>query len=224
VTRDTTRQKAQILCRAAGGGDYSWSVAVDLGVSGERFEEDPQNARNGNVVALLEWGHGAATFSAEVDFKRGSKVTLVASSVKVSAFCDIDGGVDDGTILSANVTAALIWGTRGGASRPTRTQFRSVPTGADGIIVPIPDFAERLVIASEDPDVMSGAAGSVTARLLAGPDAGDRVLLAFDNSAGYFRTLLASGGAVFPEGARYLQIVNGGDDPVPVSAVWGLAL
>lgn len=221
VTRDDRQPK--LLCRGSGSTDYSYTLTVDLGIDDEKYPEgEQQSPRNGNVIAILEWGHGAASFRAEVDFKRGTQVSVVATSMKVFAVIDADADPDDGTILSARVNAAMIWGTRPARGHATRTQRRVVAANSS-VIVEIPAFAECLFVGSSDPEVMNGAK-LVTFAFLGGPLATDRVTLVFNNGGAYLLDLLTIPGAKFPEGSRFLEVTNSEDVDVDVNLVWGLFL
>jgi len=227
LASNDSSKRAVTLFRASGSSDYSWMATVDLGIDDEKFDPDAESPRNGSVVALVEWGHGAATFSAEVDFRRGAQFSVVATFINVSAFIDTDGGTDDGTILSAHVNGAVIWGTRPARSYATRTQTRSVEGSEEGsvdLLVQIPDFAETLTVAVPDEDVMDSATGPVTLSFLAGPEATDRALLTVDNTADFFRLAAIGNGCRFPNGSRSLLIQNGTGEEQLFSLIWGLAL
>ncbi len=215
-----------LLLRASGSSDYSWTVTVDVGVSDERFS-DADSPRSGGVVAVLEWGHGAATFRAEVDARQGTQVTIVATSLKVFALIEADSE-DPGALQSAQVNAALIWGARPARSYVTRSHRIVVPAaddGRDGTAVALaPPFAESLTVCSSDPDVMSGDDATLDVALLAGPDAADVALLTFSNASGVLERAATENGIRLPGEARAVLLSNSSDAELPLSLVWGLSL
>jgi len=214
------QRSAQKLLKNDGNSTYSWTLTCNLGLTEVRYPEEGLIPRHGNVIALVEWGQGAASFRAEVDMKTGAQFSVVATSITVSAMLDPDEPRDDGLILSARAAAAIVWGTRPGRAPCTRTQTRAIAAG-DSLIVPVPPFADSLFVGSPDPLIMSGAAGPVTLNFLSGPAATDLNVLTLTNAAGFFQEYRQ---IVPPGPARFVEIVNGAGVPLDISLVWALSL
>jgi hypothetical protein len=109
-------------------------------------------APHGPCVALLEWGTGSATASAEVDFAKGTHLQLAASFLSIAA--RNDGNLPDGaggTVDPAPGPQEVIamvagYGGRVAFGRATRTfYFRTMDPGA-APTVPVPNFAKTLVV------------------------------------------------------------------------------
>jgi len=107
---------------------------------------------HGPCVALLEWGTGSASVSAEVDFAKGTHLQIAASFLSIAA--RNDGNLPDGaggTVDPAPGPQEVIamvagYGGRVAFGRATRTfYFRTVDPGA-APTVPVPNFAKTLVI------------------------------------------------------------------------------
>lgn len=220
----TPQMKPQVVLKSDGSSIYSWTLTCDLGIRNVRFPEQSQTPKHGAFLALVTWGQGGTNFEAEIDVKEGAQFTVVATSIKVSAVVDPDETKDDGLVLEGEVQAAIVWGTRPGRSRCTRTKRILVPVAPGETIVVIPNFAESLVVMSPDPTVMSGATGPITLSYLGGPDTGDLVLLSVTNAAGFFTDILSGSGLQVPGGARYLKVTNGSGAPQPLALVWELGL
>jgi hypothetical protein len=109
-------------------------------------------APHGPCVALLEWGTGSATASAEVDFAKGTHLQLAASFLSIAA--RNDGNLPDGAagtvdpVPGPQEVIAMVagYGGRVAFGRATRTfYFRAVdPRGA--VTVPVPNFAKTMVV------------------------------------------------------------------------------
>jgi hypothetical protein len=215
------------LIRAHGSSVFSYTVTVQLGIGDLVFPDGPPPPadRRGHILALLRWGQGGASFSAEVDWKVGTQVTLVATSLEVAARFDPEDGPQDALIERAIVNAALVWGSRPGELTVTRSQRRTFGAGAS-LILPIPNFASSLVLASSVAGVIDGSVPGLTVNFLGGPLATDRNYLSVTGASGAFlQALSSSGGIAIPGGARFLEIINGtGLAPLDVNAVWNLAL
>jgi hypothetical protein len=219
----TPQMKPQVVLKSDGSSIYSWTLTCDLGLRNVRFPDDAQSPKHGAFLALVTWGQGGTNFEAEIDVKEGAQFTVVATSIKVSAVVDPDEPNDDGLVLEGEVNAAIVWGTRPGRSRCTRTKRVIVPAN-DEVIVPIPNFAESLVVMSPDGTVMSGATGPIGLEYLGGPDTGDLVFLSVTNATNFFIDILSGSGLQVPGGARYLKVTNGTGAPQPLSLVWELGL
>jgi hypothetical protein len=219
----TPQMKPQVVLKSDGSSIYSWTLTCDLGLKGVRFPESAQSPKHGAFLALVTWGQGGTDFEAEIDVKEGAQFTVVATSIKVSAVVDPDEPQDDGLVLEGTVNAAIVWGTRPGRSRCTRTKRVVVPDGGE-VIVAIPNFAESLVVMSPDPLVMNGTTNPITLTYLGGPDTGDLPLLSVTNAANFFTDILSGNGLQVPGGARFLKVANTTGAPQPLSLVWELSL
>jgi len=209
----------KLLFKNDGSSIYSYTLTCNLGLDDIHYPEEGATPRHGNVLAFVEWGQGAASFSAEIDMKTGTQFTVVATAIKVSAKFDPEETRDDGLIISARAKGAIVWGTRPARALCTRTQRRVIAAGGSAI-VPIPAFAESLKIASSVPGVMTGAVGPVSLRFLGGPLATDLALLAASNAAGFFQNAIIA----FPGGCYFLEATNGSAVPIDLSFVWALSL
>jgi hypothetical protein len=103
-------------------------------------------------TAVIEWGIGGATFSAEVDWALGTRVVLCASSVKVGfRLPAVNLGIAPfNVIFSAGLSYAS-----GHVSKPPRLTVNPLPpppapqglaAGASTSYVVIPNFAESFVV------------------------------------------------------------------------------
>jgi hypothetical protein len=124
----------------------SLSVVLIPGVQSETA------APHGPCVAILEWGTGGASVSAEVDIAKGTQVQISASYIAVSV--RNDGAVDDGTGTavdpqpgSQEVTVLVAgYGSRVAFGKTTRTfYFRRVPVSRSVRVV-VPNFAKSVLV------------------------------------------------------------------------------
>jgi hypothetical protein len=109
------------LITAEGESKWGQVVTIHCQVSRVAFPAGVPD-RRAPVEGLLQWGQGAARFSAQIDLRSGVCATLVATSVQLSA--QLVGSTGE-VAESADVAAAVIWGTRPGRSRSTRTLPRT---------------------------------------------------------------------------------------------------
>jgi hypothetical protein len=107
---------------------------------------------HGPCVALLEWGTGTATVSAEVDFAKGTHLQLAASFLSIAA--RNDGNLDDGAQGTVDpqpgpqdvIAMVSGYGGRVAFGRATRTfYFRSLAHDAT-VTTPVPNFAKTLSV------------------------------------------------------------------------------
>lgn len=111
-------------------------------------------APHGPCVAMLEWGTGGASVSAEVDVGKGTQVQISASFVALAV--RNDGAVDDGRGTSIDPqpgpqdVVALVagYGSRVAFGKATRTFFfRAIPPTIDGAaFVTVPNFAKSVLV------------------------------------------------------------------------------
>ncbi len=102
--------------------------------------------RRAPLVGRLQWGQGGATFSADIDIRTGIVATIVASSVSLAVQFEAADDVPDSRALFADVSAGIVWGTRGGRARVTRTLPRSTVPIAGTITYPVPQGATALTL------------------------------------------------------------------------------
>jgi hypothetical protein len=109
-------------------------------------------APHGPCVAILEWGTGNATVSAEVDFAKGTHIQLAASFLSIAA--RNDGNVFDGATSTVDpnpgpqdvIAMVSGYGGRVAFGRTTRTfYFRGIPP-AGAVTVVVPNFAKSLTV------------------------------------------------------------------------------
>ena len=109
-------------------------------------------AAHGPCVAILEWGTGNATVSAEVDFAKGTHIQLAASFLSIAA--RNDGNVSDGAggTVDPNpgpqdvIVMVSGYGGRVAFGRTTRTfYFRNLPPNRT-VTVPVPNFAKSITV------------------------------------------------------------------------------
>jgi len=107
---------------------------------------------HGPCVALLEWGTGNATVSAEVDFAKGTHIQLAASFLSIAA--RNDGNVSDGAggTVDPNpgpqdvIAMVSGYGSRVAFGRTTRTfYFRNVAPNRT-VTAPVPNFAKSVTV------------------------------------------------------------------------------
>ena len=109
---------------------------------------------HGPCVAILEWGTGNATVSAEVDFAKGTHLQLAASFLSIAARNDGNlpdgaGGTVDPEPGPQEVIAMVAgYGGRVAFGRATRTfYFRNVARNGTPTVT-IPNFAKSLTVSS----------------------------------------------------------------------------
>jgi len=128
--------------------------------------------RRAPIVGLLKWGQGAANFTAEIDIRNGTSFSVVAADVSLDMVFEKADTDPDTRALSADVAAAVVWGTRPGRSRPTRTLGRvTIATGTSHTF-PVPAFAYAVAFYMPTAAQYAAAATS-TITLHEGPDVTD---------------------------------------------------
>lgn len=100
---------------------------------------------------LLEWGLGDVAFAAECDFGTGTLVSVVAETIKVSAFYRVQRlrgcREADECLPTFTATAALGYGC---ASRARLTECVFLRHEGDRVSVPVPPFARSVFVQATD--------------------------------------------------------------------------
>ncbi len=131
----TAGQQDINLVRWAGVDGEARNLTISLGLVGA-----PGAAARPR--ATIAWGTRNAKFSATVDVTNGQTITLSASSVYVDVNCDVG---------SANVSAALGFGSRNTQAPATRTVYvDGLANGGGTTTVTIPNFAKALLPVQTD--------------------------------------------------------------------------
>lgn len=190
---------------------------VSLGVQEVWDDIDEGAARYGGVLFLLKWGVGGAQFEAIVDGRLGQLVTLLGSSLEVSAgFSVIDV---PSTPSRAHVVAGLSHGTRV-CCNATRT-YPEIDADenepAATRTVAVPPFAYAVQIYADDGDYAMGAFGAtmrggqagIASQIFDSVDA--PALLAAHGSAGYR----------FNNQTRYIEVSSAGGQNLTLSFALG---
>lgn len=181
-------------------------------------------ARSLPLVARLRWGNGAGEFRAELDVKGGAVASLVASYLDVIVEYEpqLPPAIPDRRAVRANVSAALVWGTRGGWSDPTRTRRLTLPDADTVVTVQIPPWAHSVALLSSN-----GAwyASADTITLHGGPDVTDDPTLSLTPViAGGAPTLASTPGLELANTSRFLTINHAAGLATEIAAVFYLAL
>jgi hypothetical protein len=109
-------------------------------------------AQHGPCVAVLEWGTGGASVSAEVDVAKGTQVQISASYIAVSV--RNDGAVDDGSGNTVDpqpasqdvIVLVAGYGGRPAFGKTTRTfYFHNLLTNRSVRVV-VPNFAKSVLV------------------------------------------------------------------------------
>lgn len=144
------------LCDARGSDDKAEMVTVYLDSTPSDAEVGPATDFRPYMVAQIEWGQDGYQSQAEVDFVRGTALSVACSYLRVKAGLDAAAFLNVNPAPSAPIRAAahFSYGTRpGGWGAPTRTLwFRLRP--ADGAASPtqeIPRFAKTATLIFSDP-------------------------------------------------------------------------
>jgi hypothetical protein len=190
-------------------------VTVSVGVY---FVEEP-----GHWMALkgvLNWGTGAAAFTADIDVHNGTQFTVPASYLDFTIGFEKGG---DERITEATVAAGLAEGTRPGRSAPTRTLDVAALEQGTSHTYRVPWFARSLMLFSSEPAFYDAGTSGARIVLHGGPDpAVDPSLILSPAQAGRF--LFAAGGLSMPESARFVTVENVALADFRVRPTFGLCL
>lgn len=129
--------------------------------------------RHAPILGLLEWGHGSARFQASIDLRTGVCATVVATSVTVNAIMGPAPAAGlDTRALSVECSAAVVWGTRPGRARATRTLPRTTIANAGTATFEVPPFADSVRFFVNN-SAFYGAASTSVVTLHGGPSSTD---------------------------------------------------
>ena len=185
------------------GGEDAEMITCTLGIS------DLPDLGEYYATAIVEWGIGGASFSARMDWRKGSVFSVPASSLAVR--CRIEHRFisnDDGFTKKVLVSAALAYGTTPVAhANPCRYTLLvgSLLSGEQSAWLPIPAFATSFCYVSRAENI----APNQSVIFL-------RANNAPDNDGDMARYSVPSGGNgvhdgffTIPEGAREISVLNG---------------
>lgn len=129
-----------IIQPTACDSEDSCVFTVSIGLQGGRFPVgSPPDTQLCDVFAEIKWGNGGARFSAVVDVRIGTMVTVLGSQLQVSAGYNV---INDNSIDEVIVNAALAHGSRPGSHYVTRTLPEiEVPANSGAVDVLVPNFA-----------------------------------------------------------------------------------
>lgn len=178
-------------------GDNAEAILVTLG---SLDVPDGQLTTPVEMVAVLDWGVGGASFSAEVDWSQGSVFSLPASFARVSARLERSTG----TPVLIEVAASLAYGpARGGFTAPARRTIAVddlAPTVTSDAFA-IPAWARSFVVLGN-----TTSAPNLRAHVSDADPATWTVLSDFTSRA---NTASQHAGAVdIPNGARVMKLQN----------------
>lgn len=209
----------QSVCYAMGDDDSPTIISACLGwqyLTELDPAVDPVDPPEG--VATIEWGVGGAWARAEVDYIMGTNLTLVASSVRVSADFRTTA-----TILPtprARASAMLVYGALPGVGvRPARRSINLgliAGGGAASTISVIPAFATSVTLVTPD----TAAYGDLRLDILSRPSPAASAILWSDFPAG------ASDENAIPiaNRARFVRVSNMGPAAATVRLIYTLAM
>jgi hypothetical protein len=225
--RNTTVRKAQPaqgLLQADGRCEDGFVATIHAQVQNVVFPPGVTHNRRCAVVGLLQWGQGGATFKAEIDLRTGVCATIVASGVSMQAMLEPSlGESPDGTALSADVSAAIVWGTRSSRGRATRTKRLLVPANTDGAIE-VPPFAYSVSLYAPDVDFYDEGSNTCLMTFAGGPTTTDDPQATFALSPFIPQLIGSPDGLLLPGHTRYIILTNNLADDLTLTATFGLAL
>lgn len=175
--------------------------------------------RRAPIVGLLQWGQGGASFKADIDLRTGVCASLVASSVTLSVRID---GNDPEIIEGATVAAAVVWGTRPGRCRATRTLPRETIAPAASFTWAVPSFAYSLQLFTPIAAFYAPASTSIVT-LHEGPLVTDDPELAIAAGALTVQPLTLDGLALSGN-TRFATVQNLTGAPLPIRPTFCLEL
>lgn len=198
--------------------DHGTVMTISMQTANRVFTNTPPFI--GEVIGFVNWGVGGALFTAEIDIHEGTQISIVATSVSLSAalLADLDNG-EANEIESVDVIGSITIGTRAPRAQVNRSYGqRIVPNGAS-YNIPVPPFAFAFYLFSLNNDVF--LPGGSTIRMFGGPYGTTPIglidpptLLAGQNSEG-FR---------LPEQCRTIQITNTSGDNAAIIPMYNLNL
>jgi len=195
---------ATIHCQVTGTSPAAWPAGAD---------------RRAPIKGLLGWGQGGARFSAEIDLRTGVVASVVASSVSLSAQFEQESG---SLIPEVVVAGAIVWGTRPGRGRCTRTLPRvTIPIGGSATFE-VPPFAYTVTPYTTAAGWYA-LASSTPITLHEGPTAADDpelVITAGELGSG----VLLFDGLNLSGNTRYVTVGNTTGAPLPMRLTFGLEL
>jgi hypothetical protein len=203
-------------------------ITICFGITGIGFESTP-----GDITLLppdiflrgiLEWGVGAANYTAEVDILQGTVISIPASFIRVGARYEPSITATFAS-LPYRVNASLSYGFIGQRSSPRYTdRFPQVAPGPAGVVSSnIPPFATGFTILSADSTAGGVAVFSPCNFNVRGYQGAGL------SSAGSMATGSNLGNQIesqFPlfNSARLLQIENTGPNPADYQVIYSLSL
>jgi len=160
--RQPREQAAQSLINAGGRSQQAMMATIhaQVTVPEEAYPVGVLN-RRAPLVGLLQWGQGGATFDAKIDLRTGVCASLVASTVQLSCIFERADADPDERALFADVSAAVVWGTRPGRARATRTLPKATIAIAGTSTFAVPAFAYAVTIFTPTAAFYAAASTSV---------------------------------------------------------------
>jgi hypothetical protein len=179
--------------------------------------------RRAPIVGLLQWGQGGATFKADIDLRTGVCASLVASTVSLQArFEANDDPAADQRAFRVQVAGAVVWGTRPGRARTTRTLPRAVLAIAASGTFEVPPFASTVTIYTPIAAFYAAASTSVIT-LHGGPTITDDPELIITAGALGVQPLVFDG-LLLAGATRFVTVQNLTGALLPLRLTFGLEL
>lgn len=144
----STKGEGALLVNLSIDDDEAGPIGVTLTLPDIRVTSaDPEFARifriireQESYVALIEWGSGMLSSAVEIDFINGAGLTVVGSSLRVTAYRE---NFDVSPLLTVGAFAGI---GLAGSRRPQRTRYlKALGAGANSGM-PIPPFAKSFKV------------------------------------------------------------------------------
>lgn len=221
--KELSREQSPIALITAEGKSQDGLIAtIHAQVSDVRYPTAGPD-RRAPIKGLLQWGQGGASFTAEIDIRTGVCASLVATTVRLNAVYEANDDPDaDARATQVRVAAAVVWGTRPGRGRATRTLPRTTIAIAGAATFEVPPFAYSLTFFTPI-SAFYGAASTNVITLHGGPLVTDDPELIV--TSGQLTTQpLVFDGLLLSGNTRFVTVANTTGAPLPIRACFGLEL
>lgn len=209
-------QAAVVRSRGTSQNGDNCSVVLGLDVDPRDFPAGL--VRQAYILGTIGWGNGAGRVVVEVDWHKGTQVSVVAGTLDVAGRFESDYAPDAGGVMvptgvfpagtydRVRLTAAVTRGVRPARSYPTRT-FPIFSLGAGvGVRYPIPPFAFAMQLGT--PELPAIPAATILVTFQGGTAEDDGIQQRIDAATFSSDVVRSSDGVKFNDASRFVEIRN----------------
>jgi len=217
-TVELLRGAQAAVVRSRGTSQSGDNCSVVLGLDVDPRDFPAGLVRQAYIIGTIGWGNGAGRVVVEVDWHKGTQVSLVAGTLDVAGRFESDFAPDAGGVMQATgvfpagtydrvrLTAAVTRGARPARSYPTRTFPIFSLGGGVRVRYPIPPFAFAMQLGT--PELPAIPPGDLLVTFQGGTGADDGIQQRIAGETWSSDVVRSSEGIRFNDASRFVEIRN----------------